>query len=234
MQLQHHLWPSESLLGLCSSGVLVCAAVFWFQGRLQLVQGCKPWDAQGKLTPTDFWLPRGVNMRCLLALGCRVGPLRRAVRQNPLLNVQRDICGLLCILPSLQTLLHSNCKARPAAGLTTAAVLIAALLQFKYRQRAYSNRLSSLYALSNPAQRQMSVKRDCGRSKVPRRHLGRCATVTGHLLQGECDYWSIRSIDAHATRDISFCIIHPQHPLSGLSGRPTHYVHMIPAFTSFI
>ena len=27
-------------------------------------------------------------------------------------------------------------------------------------------------------------------------------------------------------------MIHPRHPLSGLSGRPTRFVHMIPAFTS--
>ena len=35
------------------------------------------------------------------------------------------------------------------------------------------------------------------------------------------------------TRDMtSNFIIHLQHPLSGLSGRPTQFVHMIPAFTS--
>ena len=44
---------------------------------------------------------------------------------------------------------------------------------------------------------------------------------------------STRRIDAHATRDISFFMIHPQHSLSGLSGQHIHYVH-IPAFTSFI
>ena len=46
---------------------------------------------------------------------------------------------------------------------------------------------------------------------------------------------STRRIDAHATRDISFFMIHPRHSLSGLSGQHIHYVHIhIPAFTSFI
>ena len=39
---------------------------------------------------------------------------------------------------------------------------------------------------------------------------------------------STRRIDALATRDISFFIIHPQHSLSGLSRQHIHYVH-IPA-----
>ena len=44
---------------------------------------------------------------------------------------------------------------------------------------------------------------------------------------------STRRVNAHATRDISFFMIHPQHSLSGLSRQHIHYVH-IPAFTSFI
>ena len=36
----------------------------------------------------------------------------------------------------------------------------------------------------------------------------------------------------HMPHVTSNFIIHPQHPLSGLSGRPTQLVHIIPAFTS--
>ena len=36
----------------------------------------------------------------------------------------------------------------------------------------------------------------------------------------------------HMPHVTSNFMIHPRHPLSGLSGRPTQFVHMIPAFTS--